>query len=77
MYMTMYVQVLPDMGDAWQHYGRVVMDGADADMWQLKEMAGEKTSTYTFYVSLDGAPLKFHSVGRDYFAGVEGLGLHD
>ncbi|KAF8061334.1 cfaD [Scenedesmus sp. PABB004] len=61
-------QVLPDLSD-WVDFGPAEVDGHAAVMWQFKEMAGEKVNTYTFYVAEDGTPLKFHSVGQDYFAG--------
>lgn len=48
--LVITVQVLPDMTD-WQPYGSVVVDGKDAQLWQYKEMAGEKVNTYSFYVT--------------------------
>lgn len=48
--MPACVQVLPNMKD-WVPYGPAEVDGKPAHMWQLKEMAGEKVNTYTFYVA--------------------------
>jgi len=60
--------VLPSLHN-WQPFGSTVLDGRNASVWQLKEAAGEKTNTYMFYVTPEGHPLKFHSIGQDYFAG--------
>jgi hypothetical protein len=33
--------VLPSL-DGWQHYGAAQVNNKPADLWQLKEMSGEK-----------------------------------
>jgi hypothetical protein len=38
-------------------------------MWQLQQRHSGKVSTYTFYISPEGAPIKMHSVGDDLFEG--------
>jgi hypothetical protein len=50
MLLTFLLQVLPQL-DGWVPYGSAEVDGTPASMWQLKEMAGEKVNTYTFYIS--------------------------
>ncbi|KAF6265677.1 hypothetical protein COO60DRAFT_1697673 [Scenedesmus sp. NREL 46B-D3] len=61
-------QVLPDMA-GWVWLGPADVDGQHANMWQRKQMQGEKVNTYTFYIAEDGTPIKFYSVGQDYFGG--------
>lgn len=44
------LQVLPDMSP-WVDMGPAEVDNTPARMYQLKNMAGEKVNTYTFYIS--------------------------
>ncbi|GBF93582.1 hypothetical protein Rsub_06302 [Raphidocelis subcapitata] len=62
--------VLPDLSaGGWEPTGESVLDGRAVVQWRLKrrQEAGEKTDEYFFYVTTDGAPVKLHSVGRDFF----------
>jgi hypothetical protein len=38
----------------WVDMGPVEVDDTDARMYQLKNMAGEKVNTYTFYIGKVG-----------------------
>lgn len=55
--------VLPIMGPRWRYAGNMSLDGAVANIWQYKDHVGEKTSSYTFYVTPDNRPLRLHMVG--------------
>lgn len=48
---TPHRQVLPDMSKGWADFGPAQVDGAPGRMWQLKELAGSKVNSYTFYVA--------------------------
>ncbi|KAI8474230.1 MAG: cysteine proteinase [Monoraphidium minutum] len=66
------VPVLPDMtGGDWENMGAAQVNGQDAVHWRLKrcQEGGEKTDEYNFYVTKEGAPLKLHSLGVDFFQG--------
>lgn len=53
----------------WQYMGTTSFQNQLVSMWQLNQHRGDKTNSYTFYVTADGTPVKMQSVGVDLFDG--------
>lgn len=61
---------LPDLSaGGWVHAGAAAVGGRPAELWQRKDIKGQKISSYAFYVSEDGTPLRLHAVGVDILEG--------
>lgn len=56
--------VLPDISD-WVFAGDLTLDGVPSHLWRTQSKDGDLISTYTFYTSLQGAPLRLHMFGRN------------
>jgi hypothetical protein len=61
-------QPLPDISE-WSYAGTTQLGNTPAHMWQLMRRAQQKVSSYTFYTSPEGAPLRLYMMGYNIMAG--------
>lgn len=59
---------LPDIS-GWEYAGMRQWNKAEARVWQYIRQHEAKRVEYTFYVSLEGQPLRLHMFGNDIFSG--------
>lgn len=55
------LQPLPDISD-WTYGGTTSLGNSDVHIWQLFERKWGKTSTYTFYTTPEGLPVRWERV---------------
>jgi hypothetical protein len=55
--LRLRLQPLPDIS-AWHYGGETSIGNAQVHIWQLFDKQFKKTSTYTFYATPDGTPVR-------------------